>query len=239
MIDQSPQHQCRQGRRCKDSVPHPDGELVGAGVERPDSLCRACEQAGFAAIGELADDYRALAVAVHRPRGRIDGPKITRTAERAIPLPLDVLTLMDAIDDETLRWTLRITHGDPLPMSAGARVARCVAILSANTGTLVDMPRRRVTVWLPHPRGGDVDGLAEFDGVDAVLRLAALHHRALTTLGLTEPPMEKLRDICHVCGHESLVANVAAPADTVIKCRNCRNCWSQEEFTRLNNVLVA
>lgn len=236
MNDQSPQHLCRQGRRCKDSVPHPDGELVGAGVERPDSLCLACEQAAFAAIRELSNDYGALAAAVHEPRGRIDGPKITRTAERAIPLPLDVITLMDAIDDETLRWTLRITRGDPLPTSPAARVERCVAILAANTGTLVDMPRRRVSVWLPHPSGGDVDGVAEFDGVDAVLRLAALHQRSRTTLGLTESPVEKLRDICHVCGQEALTMSVA---DAVIKCRNCRNCWSQDEFARLNNVLVA
>lgn len=236
MRDQSPQHQCRQGRRCKDSVPHPDGELVGAGVERPDSLCRACEQAAFTALGELATDYRGLAVAVHQPRGRIDGPKISRTADRPIPLPLDVLTLMDAIDDETLRWTLRITRGDPLPAAPAARVERCVAILRANTGTLVDMPRARVTVWMPHAYGGDFAGAQEYDGVDAVLRLAALHHRALSTLGLTEAPVEKLRDICHVCGHEALTMIVA---DAVIKCRNCRNCWSQDEFTRLNNVLVA
>lgn len=237
--DQSPQHQCRLGRRCKDRVPHPDGELVGTGVERPDSLCAACEEAAFDDIRQLGNDYRALAAAVHEPRGRIDGPKIKRTADRAIPLPLDVITLMDSIDDEVLRWTLRITRGDPLPMSPAARVERCVAILCANTGTLVDMPRARVTVWLPSPQGGDVDGVAEFDGVDAVLRLAALHQRARTTLGLTEPMSEKLRDLCHVCGCEALIANVAAAADTVIKCRNCGNCWSQEEFARLNSVLVA
>lgn len=239
MNEQTPEHQCRQGRRCKDAVPTADGELHGKGVDRPETLCPACEHAAFAAMRELSDDYQALAAAVHQTRGRIDGPRVTRTAERAIPIPLDIDTLMTAIDDETLRWTVRLTRGEPLPSSPAARVARCVAILSANTGTLVDMPRRRVSVWMPYPWGGDYDALAEYDGVDAVLRLAALHHRARATLGLTDSPVEKLRDICHVCGQESLTVNVADAADSVIRCRNCRNCWSQDEFTRLNNVLAA
>lgn len=234
MNDQSPQHFCRLGRRCKDSEPHPDGELVGAGVERPDSLCAACERAAFDAIKELSNDYQALAVAVHQPRGRIDGPKITRTSDRPIPLPLDVLTLMDAIDDETLRWTVRLTRGDPLPGSPAARVERCVAILGSNLGTLVDMPRGRVSVWLPHPWGGDVDGAAEFDGVEAVLRLAELHHRARCVLGLTEVTTW-LAEPCHVCGLRTLT--VSAEQGTV-KCRNCRQVWDQDEFARLSNPLL-
>lgn len=235
MHDQSPQHLCRQGRRCKDSVAHPDGELVGAGVERPDSLCRACEQAAFDAVRELWGDYCQLACAITQPRGRVDdGPKITRTAERSIPIPLDVDTLMTAIDDEALRWAVRITRGDSLPTYPPLRVWRCVKILSANLGTLVDMPTGVVAAWFPYPDGGDWDGRKELDGVDAVLRLAQLHHRARSVLGLVDVTTW-LAESCHVCGLRTLTVEVE---QSTVKCRNCRQVWDQDEFARLSNPLL-
>lgn len=232
-----PEHECRQGRHCRARLRDAEEKWHGAAVEEAGRLCRSCEQYMFEAIGHLWDDYRALEIAVHEPRGRIDGPKIRKTADRKVLIPLDVDSAMFAIDDETLRWTLRITRGDPLPKASRDRVERCVAILSANTGTLVDLPLQRVAALMPHPEGGDYDGLLELDGVDAVLRLARLHDRSRTILGLTDRKVEPLReDYCHVCGLAALTIEI----DTgIIKCRECRNCWSQEEFARLNNPLMA
>jgi len=231
-----PEHECRQGRKCDDRIRDAAGEWHGAGVERPDTLCQYCEKRAFDALGQLWDDYKSLEAAIVEPRGRVDGPKIRKTADRKIPIPLDVDSLMMAIDDETLRWAIRVTKGDPLPGTPRDRVRQCVRILRSSTGTLVDLPRRRVAAWMPYPDGGDYDGLLELDGVDAVLRLADLHRRAQSTLGLTESKTERLNDPCHVCGLALLMMDIS---ESIIKCRGCWNCWSEEEFARLNNPMAA
>lgn len=235
------EHKCRQGRRCKARIRDDEGQWHGAGVDDAGKLCRPCEQHAFGAIGQLWDDFRALEKAVHEPRGRIDGPKVRKTADRKIPIPLDIDTLMTSIDDETLRWAIRVTRGDPLPATPRERVRRCVAILRANTGTLVDLPTQKVPAWMPYADGGDYDGLLELDGVDAVLRLAKLHHRAQGALGLVETTTW-LAESCHVCGLRTLTISLYDATDvdnSLVSCRTCQNVWSQAEFTRLNNPLAA
>lgn len=231
-----PEHQCRQDRRCKARVRDDAGEFHGAGVERPDTLCRACETNAFNAIRELAGDYRELAGARTEERSRISGPKVSGSSERSIPIPLAVDTLMEEIDSETLRWTLRITRGDPLPATPQPRVHACLTVICTNLGTLVDLPLQIVTAFFPHPDGGDYDGRLELDGVDAVLRLAALHHRAEKILGAEEPKTNWLRETCHVCGRATLASDLST---ATITCKTCRNVWDQDEFARLNNPLAA
>lgn len=234
--EDGPEHECRQRRKCKARLRDTEGEWHGAGVEAPGSLCRPCEQHAFAALGQLGTDYALLAGARTVKRSRISGPKVSGSSERSIPITLAVDTLMTRIDDETLRWALRITRGDPLPPHPADRVRRCVAILCANTGTLIDLPPTRVAAWLPHPEGGDVDGLDVLDGVKAVLRLASYHHRAIKILGLDEPRDEMLRESCHVCGRAALVMSMESQ---LITCRGCHNVWHQDQLARLNNPLAA
>jgi len=230
------EHECRQGRRCKARTRTTEGHWHGAGVDRPGTLCRSCEDSAFKAIRSLADDYCALAGERTAQHSTAGAPKVSGSSERPIPISLTVDTLMTDIDDETMRWTVRITKGDPLPAHQRDRVRRCVAVLSANLGTLVDMPAHRATVWFPHPDGGDWAGLDVFDGVDAVLRLARLHERAVSVLGLEDRQYEWLAEPCHVCGHKTVAASLEEP---LVKCRNCHNVWDQDEFARLNNPLVA
>jgi len=230
-----PEHECRQGRRCKARRRDTEGAWHGAGVERPNTLCRGCEKHGFAAIAELSRDYGGLAGARIEQRSHASGPKVSGSSERPVPISLTADTLMAEIDDELTRWTLRITRGDPLPRHARERVYRCVAILGAATGTLVDLPRQVVAAWFPHPDGGDWDGRMELDGVDAVLRLTRLHERAVSVLGLEEAKYEWLREPCHVCGHKTVAASLEEP---LVKCRNCHNVWDQDEFARLNNPML-
>lgn len=232
----SPEHECRQASKCKGRLRDAEGAWHGAGVERPESLCRPCEDHAFAGLRELASDYRLLTVERTAQRSAASGPKVSGTSERPIPISLAADTLMAEIDDEAMRWTLRITRGDPLPSDAAERVERCMAILAANLGTLVDMPSQIVTAWFPYPDGGDWDGRMELSGVDAVLRLARLHDRAVSVLGLEETKYEWLREPCHVCGHQTVAASLEEP---LVKCRNCHNVWDQDEFARLNNPLVA
>ncbi|MGI5223041.1 hypothetical protein [Nocardia sp. CA-290969] len=190
----------------------------------------------FAAIGELGSDFdRLIPERVAVQRATAGGPKVSGSSERPCPISLAADTLMTDIDDETMRWALRITKGDPLPTDQQQRVHRCVAILGANLGTLVDMPKRTVPHWFPYPDGGDWDGRMELDGVDAALRLARLHDRAVSVLGLAETKYEWLREPCHVCGHKTVTASLEEP---LVKCRHCLNVWHQDEFTRLNNPLA-
>lgn len=237
----SPEHECRQHRRCKARVPDDAGEFHGAGVERPNTLCRACEESAFADIRQLSDDYTLLFVARTLPRATVSGPKVSGSGERPIPIPLAVDTLMTDIDNETTRWALRITRGEPLTYHPNNQPIECLKVLCANLGTLVDMPMQVVAAYFPYPDGGDWDGKAELDGVDAVLRLARLHHRAMNVLGLDEPKEKWMREFCHVCGLKtlSMKANRNDPTLATIHCRNCRNVWDQDEFDRLNNPLVA
>ena len=231
-----PEHECRQHRRCRARTRTADDQWHGAGVEKPDSLCRPCENHAFAAIRQLGDDYNHLLAARTEPRSRVSGPKVSGTGERSIPIPLAVDALMEAIDNELLRWTVRITHGDPLPAHAQERVHRCVAVLGASLGTLVDKPVTVVPALLPHPQGGDYVGREALDGVDAVLRLAGFHERTIKLLGLQEPAEEYLPESCHVCGLHLVFASLA---ESLVRCRGCRNCWDQDEFMRLNNPLLA
>lgn len=231
----SPEHECRQGRKCKARLRDDEDRWHGAGVEDAGTLCRPCEEHAFGAIRQLHNDYRQLIPARVEIRSHISGPKVSGSSERPIPIRLGPDTLMSDIDIETLRWTLRITGGDPLPAADSGRVHRCVEILSANLGTLIGLPTRIVPAWLPHPDGGDTDGLDALDGVDAVLRLAQLHHRAMVMLGLIETTTW-LTEACHMCGLRTLTMSIE---HSLISCRSCRNVWDQDEFARLNNPMMA
>ena len=222
--DAGPVHECRQGRRCKSRTRDAEGKWHGQGVERPGKLCRSCEAHAFDAIRHLQDDYSALAAARTEQRSHVSGPFVTGTAELPIPIPLGIDTLMTEMIDETNRWAQRLP-GDRNDFTE----------LCSYLGTLVDLPPQKVVIWVPHPDGGDSIGEAVMDGVDAVLRLARLHDRAVNALGLTDAT-PWLAESCHVCGLRALTANMQ---DATIRCRSCRNCWDQDEFARLNNPLVA
>ncbi|MGY2019380.1 hypothetical protein [Nocardia gipuzkoensis] len=234
-----PEHECRQGKRCKARTRDADDRLHGAGVERGGSLCRPCEEHVFADIRQLSDDYLLLTVARTMARSKVTGPKVSGSSERPIPISLAADTLMTTIDNEATRWAVRITRGEPLSPHPIGQVLECLRILCSNLGTLVDMPRQVVGAYFPYPDGGDWDGRLELDGVDAVLRLASLHQRAMRVLGLEPEKDERLNDeYCHVCGIAALTISVRTD---LITCRNpdCRNVWHREEFARLNNPLAA
>lgn len=211
-----------------------EGKYHGLKIDRPDALCRACEDSAFEAIRQLGDDYGRLTEHRGADRAVAQGPKVSGSGTNApIPISLGVDTLMCAIDDETLRWAVRITKGDPVPTHPTLRVRRCVAILGANLGTLVDMPRRRLPALLPHPEGGDYAGLKEMDGVDAVLALASLHQRAQLLLGETESTVF-LRDPCPQCGRKALAVS---RDQQFVTCKGCQIVWDSEHFAHLTNVL--
>lgn len=226
-------HRCRQGKRCKARSRTPANEWLACGVERPDSLCRACEESAFDAIRELAGDYSALSASLTEERAKGLTPKVSGTADPSIPLPLAIEAQMTAIDDELLRWFVRVTGGDPTRRSQRDRVALCCQVVCANLGTLVDSPRRRCPALMPLPDGGDFLGAEELDGVDAVLRLAKLHHQSLGLLGLVETTTF-LPDPCPHCARKALA--VSKDQERVM-CQGCRIVWDSAHFALLSNVL--
>jgi hypothetical protein len=223
------EHLCRQGRRCKGRTRDDEGGFHGSGVERPNSLCRACEEYAFEAIRELATDYGLLASARAEERSTVSGPKVSGSSELPIPIPLGIDTLMTQIDDEAARWARRLPGDDPYELHP------CLTVICSNLGTLVDLPPSPHTIWVPHPDGGDGFAATVLDGCDGVLRLANLHRRAQTLLGIVEMTTW-LNESCHICGLRTLTSNMSR---ATIQCRNCRNVWDQDEFARLNNPLAA
>lgn len=224
-----PEHECRQGRRCKARIKDDEGAFHGTGVEQPGSLCRPCEEHAFAAIKQLADDYQKLIPARTEIRSTVSGPKVSGSSERPILIRLGPDTLMSDMDHETTMWANRILRGSPIPNDD------TFTVLSTSLGTLIGMPRQEVTVWVPVADGGDDTTRIALDGVDAVLRLARLHERALNVLGLVET-VTWLRETCHMCGLRTLTMSLEYE---LITCRNCRNCWHQDDFARLNNPVAA
>ncbi len=225
MSDNSPEHRCRQGRRCKARVRMDAGDFAGAGVERPHTLCRSCEESAFADIRELAADYKKLSAARAEQRSQAAGPKVSGSSAYPIPISIAADTLMTAITEESARWARRLPgEGDEL------------TIICSQLGTLVDLPPQQATVWIPHPDGGDNTMRITLDGVDAVLRLAALHQRAMKVLDVGPERDEKLDDPCHVCGWAAVTASVKTE---LVTCHRCHNVWHQSEFARLNNPLAA
>jgi hypothetical protein len=221
-----PVHECERGRRCSARARDVDtGEWVGAGVERSGTLCRACENELFADIRALPGDIPALEAALTVRTRTGSGPKISRTAELPVPLNLAADALLTEIHEEAARWARRLPgEGDDL------------AVICRNLGTLADLAPRRFIIWYPHPDGGDDTREVVYDGVDAILRLSELHRRADRMLGNDTPKTSRLTDPCHVCGRTMLLANLSTD---LIRCLSCNNCWSQDEFARLNEEIPA
>lgn len=227
MSEKSPEHQCRQARRCKARVRTDDGEFHGAGVERPNSLCRACEEHAFAAIRELSSDYGALATERAEERSTASGPKVSGSSELPVPIALGIDSLMTEFSEESARWARRLPGEDPY------EVGDCLAKICASLGTIVDMPPRQFTIWVPHPDGGDGFGTTVLDGVDGILRLANLHQRAMTLLGIAETTTY-LRDPCPHCARKALAVS---KDQSLVTCKGCRIVWDSPRFALLSNVL--
>lgn len=217
-----PEHECRQGRRCKSRIRDAEGIFHGAGVERPNSLCRACEDSAFADIRELSNDYLELAAGVTTKQETAGGPKVTRSADPSVPIQLGTDALMTLINEEAARWARRLPgDGDEL------------TVICSHLGTLVDLPPQKVVVWRPHPDGGDDTTDQILDGVDAVLRLANLHKRAQMLLGEVETTIF-LPDPCPHCARKALAVSKDQQRVT---CKGCRIVWDSEHFALLSNVL--
>lgn len=223
--DSGLEHECRQRRRCKARTRTADDQWHGAGTERPNTLCKPCEQNAFTAIQELGSDYSLLQAASAQEPSHLPGPKISGSSARMIPINLAADALATAIDEESARWARRLP-------GEGAELT----VICSSLGTLIDLPPQSVTLWAPHPDGGDDLRNDVMDGVDAVLALAQLHHRAVKVLGLEPDQDQRSQEPCHLCGWRTITTSVRTE---LVTCHHCHNVWHQDVFARLTNPLAA
>lgn len=225
------EHECRQGRRCVGWTKGPDGEVHAAGVERPDTLCRPCEEASFADIRHLADDWVHLDASLGAIQAGDAQGKVSSSRTYPVPIRLDVDALMNEIETELVRWARIVTRGDiEIPDRSYLTVRECALAVTSRLGTLVDLPPREIVTMEPLSDGGDYVQRVVVDGVDAVLRLARLHPRALAVLQVKEIRIW-LPDACYMCGKKALSSSVD---QSLVTCQACKNVWSKDEFAKLN-----
>ncbi len=226
-------HDCRQGRRCTMRTTDADGQVIPCGTERPNSLCVACEMKARTAVAGLHVDWRELWLSLPAHQSvALDAP-ITGSRERPIPLRTSVEACMVDIETELLRWCRALTGGDDVPPSAEDSVRHCLAAVLSRMPALLALPPVQVTLWVGMDDGGDDITLTTMDGVDAVLRLAALHHRASHLVGATYVT-RWLDHVCPTCRTRSLKvrsATTAGEPDTTT-CVRCHQVWEDSELDR-------
>jgi hypothetical protein len=227
------EHQCRQGKRCAARTRDKANAWQPAGTERPNTLCLACESINFDAIRELNRDWGHLAASITTKRVTDTGPKVVSSQAHPTPIRLDVDALQNDIETELLRWARILTRGDQFPDRSGECVLATHIVVISRLGTLVDLPPREIVVLEPHSDGGDYVQRIPADGVDAILRLAKLHHRAEHVLQ-TRPVRIWLTDPCPACGRKALAAS---KDQARITCQGCRAVWDKDQFVRLGTVL--
>ncbi|MEV6432593.1 hypothetical protein [Nocardia sp. NPDC051463] len=154
-------------------------------------------------------------------------PKVSGSTELPIPIPLGIDSLITEFNEEAARWSRRLQGDDPYSVDA------CLTKICVHLGTIVDMPERQFTIWAPHPDGGDGFTTTLLDGVDGILRLARLHHRAQALLGVVETTTF-LSDPCPHCARKALAVSKDQERVT---CKGCRIVWDKSHFALLSNVL--
>lgn len=233
-------HECRSGRRCVAATTDEDGHRTGAGILLARTLCDACVESSRLAIAQLADDHTALNQAASEPptRRANAGPRVSYTPDRnAVPVSVGALSTASAIDTELWRWGWRL---DPAirrrpPRNPSARVQLCHAIITARFDELVALPLQRVGLATSAPDGSCDWATVDWDGVNAVQRLARLHRATQGVLG-TRRTVTWMPDPCPQC---SLRALTFEPTADIIACRNCETNWGAAEFNKIGHMEAA
>jgi hypothetical protein len=180
-----------------------------------------------------ARDLPAAHADLHQLLGKTSPRSSDRVrSSRAAPVPirLDVDALRGEIADELERWgeILADRAGATLPDSG--RLTAAAQWITDNWHNLLNIPPAAHMVWTT-----GTDREVEFlDGVDAALRLGALHRRARGMLG-TGLLVTPLPTPCPGC-HTRLTR--AAGADYV-DCHGCGRLFTDAEYQRLVSLLVA
>lgn len=158
---------CRMGKHCR----APAQEVGSHG------LCLPCERHGRYAIGRLPRMYVGLAaqLGVDIAVGGGSGVHVRRI-DPPIPLRLEVEALMVRIRSTLEVWEWDVRFQARLSTASQANV-RAGFVVQRAAGTLTAHYPVLLALQLP---------ASALDGVDGVVSLASLHHRAMEMVGETE-----------------------------------------------------
>lgn len=225
-------HDCRQGPRCADRRRGDDGGWVPAGTLVPRSLCLACEQRATTAVRGLHVDWRELFLRLPATSsGALDAP-VSGSRDLPIPIRTSVEACMGDIEEELLRWHRQLTGGDGVPVGPEDVVRVCLTAVLSRLPALLGLPVRVVAVTAVDSAGDDFTELVELDGVDAVLRLAALHARAQHLVGASWVT-RWLDHVCPSCRTRTLkVRSTGDDREDLTTCIKCFQVWPDAELDR-------
>jgi hypothetical protein len=223
-------HDCRQGPRCAMRTTTPDGTVTPCGTEHPNSLCPACEMRARTAAAGLHIDWRELWLSLPAHQSTALNAPIGGTREAPIPIRTGVDACMTDIETELVRWCRILTGGDNIPTGTEDTVRFCLSAVLSRMPTLIHLPPVQVVLWVPLELGGDDILTTTLDGVDAVLRLAALHHQAQHLVGATHVT-RWLDHQCPTCRTRTLKVTDGGGESTT-SCVRCHRTWADHELDR-------
>lgn len=239
-------HRCERGRQCvagdvsSEAADAARGRL-GAAIEAPTGLCRACARVVGRSIAALPRLYAELeaVVGLHEVTGK---EQVSGTRERPIPPRLDVLVVQADIDATASAWAAPVAArcaitwdaADVRRLRPGPRVERAALLLSGRLDTLLELVSVPITGFVPDysPRHGLLT--SNRSGLEGALRLLALSQRGyrLVTGGDGDA---RLTVPCPACERPTLVR---ANGSDQVDCRACGNYWPESDYHRLCLVLA-
>ena len=200
-------------------------------------LCRWCLEGCERDVRALTLDYRDLEQLLPPALG-VWGDGLPRGRSSPLPLREHILDLQLRIHWLTDAWGEVVRDRDRLSELAsqvrqGWVVQQQVAVLAPRLRLLAEL--ESVTMW-SYPGH---DGAVDVPGWQGVLDLAALHHRARSALGLTEPMPEVAWGVLCRGPCDMVSTLVRKPGEDEWRCRQCGEHYTAAAYTDWVGILAA
>lgn len=231
-------HRCARGHRCAhaERAPEPHGGgLVGAPLDAPQGLCRACDRALARHLRDLPRLYVALEVIIGDHR-RTGGEHVSGTREQPIPPRLDVLTVQAGLDAVAAQWAAPLARRCRIPwdaqavrrLRAGPRLTRAARLLTHNLDAWLALPHAEFAVLTPH---GVLT--TKRSGLDGALEAFALSERGWRAV-TGGPGHDRLPLPCPQCEGSLVRYN----GSDQVNCEHCDARWPESDYRHLCLVLA-
>lgn len=202
----------------------------------PRGFCEDCKSEVLFAVSELTADYVRLTVAARM--GMTPGMTDMVSLSRDLPIPLCLTysTIAEQIECEVtayaepvaelarIDWDRRTAPDNGGRYRKGLILSWAADLLCRRPDIFLELPCADYLLW--GERGQLV--VTELDGLDAALRLHALHRLSRAALGLTLAIWE-LPSPCPACRTGRLARFAGRDGVT---CQRCGQTWADEDYQR-------